>query len=616
MVPASPKTYSSLRPTCWWVLLLAITCHPGAISYAAGEYGNRPEASGEVQRTQLRFSTLVEGNTPLPLLDYRHYAVPDNAAPPGNHFTGRLQLSGEATGGNFRKHRDRFGYTGDRDAPRKHLPEFDFELVQSGSHIFPLERGSVAGAHPDWEFILAPGRVWDEQGDRGYSRVALPFALQERNANCIHNGVMTFLFRDNGDISDAAYQIAGETCAYYQMDLWGKLAATYTRAEIPGADLHIRDYRAEIRRRLRVKPLAELGKDFPGSDHRAFSTPAGKDPAALSLVGYVIDGIHYTGGCQTRQGQYPYCDSLVVPSYSVAKSVFAGGALMRLERRYPGSFQKPVAGLVPECAASENWQGVSLNDLLDMASGNFTQAGFMEDEQAEHTDGLFLSTSHREKIHYSCSYYPRKGEPGTDWAYHTSDTYILGTAMNTLLRQHEGPNSDIFTDLLYRDLLAPLGLSATAAHTRRTYDQRRQPFTGWGLYWLRDDIAKIARFFNDANNSLLHPQQLAAARQQDPADRGPELGPGSHYNNGFWGLEIGENLEGCESEVWIPYMTGYGGVVVLLLPNNSVYYYFADDDAYDWLAVARAAHNIRPLCPGATPGAIQTTATPWGQHVQ
>ncbi len=38
----------------------------------------------------------------------------------------------------------------------------------------------------------------DVAEDGGYSRASLPFTLEERNANCMHNGVLTFLFKSDG----------------------------------------------------------------------------------------------------------------------------------------------------------------------------------------------------------------------------------------------------------------------------------------------------------------------------------------------------------------------------------------------------------------------------------
>ena len=52
-------------------------------------------------------------------------------------------------------------------------------------------------------------------------------ALVERNANCVHNGLLTFLF-DDSKISQVRYQITHETCEYFQFDMWGQVGATYT----------------------------------------------------------------------------------------------------------------------------------------------------------------------------------------------------------------------------------------------------------------------------------------------------------------------------------------------------------------------------------------------------
>ncbi|WP_078083409.1 choice-of-anchor D domain-containing protein [Microbulbifer mangrovi] len=573
-----------------------------ALNGASSEGGGTVEdfdpltGSGNVSRSALTMTTLINGSDPGSLVDFSFYALPANAAMPTNQFEGTLELFGEATGGAFDEHKDAFRYTGTQDATRKHLPEFNFELVQTGSHIVPKQRGSIPSTHPEWEYVLTPGRVWNENGDAGYSRAALPFALQQKNANCMHNGVLTFLFKDDGSVSDVAYQIASETCLYYQFDMWGQLSASYTPQSVSNSASLVGDYQAEVAARMRSKPLSALAQDYPGTDYSAFATPNGKDPLAISLVGFVIDGTHYVGGCSTRQGIYPYCASLVVPSYSSAKSVFAGGALMRLEQKYPGTFNQSIGSYVSECNTNGNWNDVTFGNALDMGTGNYKLASYMSDEGASHTNDLFLPEDHASKINYSCTEYPRKATPGTEWVYHTSDTYILGTAMNTYLQGIEGSGSDIFTDILIDEVLAPLGVSPTAEFSRRTYDSVQQPFTGWGLMWLRDDVAKIGAFLSDESQSVLNQGQLDAALQRDSTDRGLDPLTDYKYNNGFWAHEVSSDMNGCSSPLWLPFMSGYGGISVLILPNDSIYYYFADDDEYQWMDAAQEAHSIRSLC--------------------
>ena len=552
--------------------------------------------SGTVSRTSLTMTSLLNGNDPGALVDYSHYALPTEAAMPDNRFEGSLELFGESTGGAFDEHKDTFRYTGAQDTTRMHLPEFNFEFVQTGSHIIPVERGSVASSHPEWEYVLTPGRVWNESGDAGFSRVALPFALQQKNANCLHNGVMTFLFKDDGSVSDMAYQIAGETCLYFQFDMWGQLDAAYTPHPVTNSTALVSAYQAEINNRIPVKPLSALTQDYPGTDSSRFAAPGGKDPAAISLVGFVIDGTHYVGGCSSRQGSYPYCGSLVVPSYSTAKSVFAGGALMRLEAKYPGTFNQSIGNYVSDCNSNGNWNDVTFGNAVDMGTGNYGLAGYMSDEGASHTNDLFLPEDHASKINYSCTKYSRKATPGSKWVYHTSDTYILGTAMNAYLQGIEGANKDVFTDILLGEVLAPLNVSPTAEFTRRTYDSVQQPFAGWGLMWLRDDVAKIGSFYASGTQSMLDQAQLDAALQKNAADRGLDPLTDYKYNNGFWAHEVSNNMSGCSNPLWIPFMSGYGGITVLILPNNSVYYYFSDDDEFLWMDAAEEAHGIRSLC--------------------
>ena len=129
------------------------------------------------------------------------FTRPPTALPPTQHFQGRLILNAKQLAGGFEVVRNQpFHLTVD-DA-RRSLPPFDFAFVQDGDAIIPVRRGAIASTHPDWELVLEPGRAWDEAGEQGYSRASLPFALEERNANCLHNGVLTFAFRSDGAISD------------------------------------------------------------------------------------------------------------------------------------------------------------------------------------------------------------------------------------------------------------------------------------------------------------------------------------------------------------------------------------------------------------------------------
>src|SRR3546814_16430213 len=107
--------------------------------------------------------------------------------------------------------------------------------------------------------------------------------------------------------------------------------------------------------------------------------------------------------------------------------------------------------------------------------------------------------------------------------------------MNERLKALEGTGADIHADTLLGDILLPLGVSRTADFTRRTYDAVRQPFTGWGLMWTRDDVARIGGFLAAGSQSQasVHQGQTGAPLPPDPPDPGPAPSAGPRHHNGL-----------------------------------------------------------------------------------
>jgi len=498
---------------------------------------------------------------------------------------------------------DRFGLMTLSKTPLVSLPEIKVALVQDGERLLPAKRGLVISEDPYWDYILTPGRVWREPNDGGWSRAALPFALVEKNANCVHNGLLTFGFKADGSVTPAAWQIGSETCAYFQFDAWGIAPTEYARGDIAeAAAIKSRDG-SEISRRLPLRPISALSEAYPDVTPSVFGSTEDIVPSSMTLFGLVADGVHYVGGCETRYGPYPYCDELVIPSYSFAKSLFGGLGLMRLEKLYPGVMQENISDYVPVCAASERWNGVTFENALDMATGHYISVEPEADENAAIDQDFFLVEGQSEKISLACTQYPYREKAGQQWVYHTSDTFLLGTAMQTFLKTHEGPGADIYRDLLVDAIWKPLGLSATLDETRRTNDADAQPFTGWGLFMQRGDLAKLLEFIGRENGQIdgvdmFAPAPFAAALQKDMNDRGllasaAPLG----YNNGFWSYDI-QTYGHCDMPVPIPFLSGFGGLAAVLIPNGTSYYYVSDGGAYSWARAALATETIAPFCRG------------------
>lgn len=507
-------------------------------------------------------------------VDLSAFAPAADAAKAQGHFAGRLHLTGAPMTG-FHMIAEEKGY--ERGDTIRSLPDLDIDLVQHGEALIPAQRGLIPSTHPDWNWIVEPGRVWSEAGDGELTRAALPFALQERNANCTHNGMLTFLFGADGTVSKAAFQIAGETCRYRKFDAWGFVAARYKPGAVADAEAIARRHEELVAARLPVRSIEER------SDALAFATAAGPEP---TVYGAVVDGVHYRSVCATRHGDYPACEVIDLPSYSTAKSVFGGVALMRLEKLYPGSAAAEITAHVPQCA--RGWTGVTLEQALDMTTGHYRSDAYMADEDDPSIAAFFEPGDHAAKIAFACTHYPRKAASGRKWVYHTSDTYLLGTAMAAILREKRGADADLY-DYLVWPLWEDLGLSPTLSTTRRSEDAAAQPFVGWGLTYQPDDIARLSRWLMQGAGGLLDLRLLDAAMQRAPEGGGLPAGfPGFRYRAGFWTRDMGAKL-GCPGSLWVPAMSGFGGISVAMLPGrDTLFYSFGDSDHWDWSAAAVA----------------------------
>jgi len=570
---------SAAGPHAVFLLLLAATAHatePRVLS-AAFLLGDAP--LGE----------------PVPMAEY---TPPPEASPPRHRFSGVLRPQTTSADG-FRLLQDEFDRAAAVGGALRSLPRFDLGYVQDGSDLVPQTRGVQRTDHPYWELILQPGRAWQEPGDGGWSRASVPFALQERAANCTHYGVMTWLFGDAGRVSRAAWQIVSETCAYLRFDAWGVIDGDFETAEAGApAEAQIAWFRCHEAARLPVRPLAALAEDYPGVDPASLGYADGLERDDLTVLGVVADGIHYRSGCPTRNGPYPYCTSLPLPSYSTAKSLFAGVGLMRLEQMSPGASQVPIASLIEACDA-ERWGDVTLENALDMATGNYESVRPYEDEDAAgHLDFIF-SDSHAEKLRLACGLFARRAEPGTRFVYHTSDTYLVGTAMQR--RLDRGGRADVYRELLVDSVWRPLRLGPLLDRTKRTYDRAAQPFAGYGLTYEADDVLRAARWLMEGDGRIggtqvLDRTLLDAALQRRPGDRGLEAGDARlRYNNGFWAYDAGPDFD-CGRPVWVPFMSGFGGIAVAMFPNGVIYYYYSDGHLHRWGSGREAAHVIGDLC--------------------
>jgi hypothetical protein len=498
---------------------------------------------------------------------------------------------------------------------RKTLPPMIVKFVQFNNKIIPENRQLQLTEHPHWDFIIGVGNIWQEAGDDNFSRIAMPFALVEKNQNCVHNGVLSFLMEPQGKTSNFYYQISSETCLYYKADLWGKGEVTYLansrekdqaeRQSIQknNADAIIEKYNNEINTRLKSQPVEALKEQNASIQLSKLALAGAIKPTDMTSFGVIFNGKHYTSQCKTRFGDYPFCQQLVLPSYSTAKSIFGGISMLHLARNYPSIYEEKISDWVDECQ-DDNWQGVTFKHLLNMTTGNYHSIGHSADEAAEHSQEFFNAKTHQEKVAYSCYQFSRKSTPGSTFVYHTSDTYLLGTAINAFIKHQLALSSnqqkvDVFDFIFKQQLWPEINLSSIAYSSRKTTGKQQQTFTGYGLFFIADDIAKLSQFLIDeqTNNSIFLDQKNLKdilLKNQSDKDIHSQY-PFIHYSNGFWKRNVTKLLQ-CKKETWLPYMLGYGGISIVLANNNLQYYYFSDSGHYFWLDAIKELDKLTPLC--------------------
>ncbi len=563
----------------------------------AGQAGESLEQLDEWRNSlSLTYSDLMNGFEFTGPQNELALTPPLDAQPASHRFEGRLELLSEQEGGYMENIR------GELEPTFGYLPEFDYEFVQTDDgYLVPVRRGLIVADHPYWNLHLEPGRVWQEPGDQGYSRASLPFTLSIKGSNSAYSGTLTFLF-DEQSVSRVWYQVTQEVSTYYRINLWGLLDAVYHPQEVDGADEVGDAFARELEKRYPTKPIEEMAVDYPGVDLTAFGS--GVTPEHLSWYGFIIDGVNYVGGCRTRFGIYPYCDSMRVASFSTAKSAFASVALMRLAQKYGADVPDLlIKDYVPEYAlGAGDWEKVTFENALDMATGNYFSTGFMEDDNSQKMGEFFGAQPFDQRIAAAFTA-PSRAEPGTRWVYRTSDTFILMTAMQRFLQGREGEQADIF-DLVVNDVYLPLGVGPGFLSSMRTADNnwQGQAEGGYGLWWTPDDVAKIIAFLNRGDGKIdgeqvLHPGMLAASLQRDADDRGVRIDTRQMYNNAFWATRYSA-ATGFDCEFWITEMQGVSGNVIALFPNGTVYYYFSDNQEFTWSDALREADRLTPICPG------------------
>lgn len=488
------------------------------------------------------------------------------------------------------------------------LPAFSVQVFTEGNKLIPVSNPQIGSRPPQslWQIIFGGGSVWQEPTDEGYSRGQLTVTLVNPFYANAHNGLLTFLYRDN-EITDAWLQIFQENVDWLKQDYWGPIALQLSQANINWVAEARVAYRQLNDEKLPQKPWSELTANVAQSLLDNYHS--GIDGANLSGSGLYYEGDLYYQPTETRYGTFPYPDSMRHGVYSVAKSMAAAVALFHLNHRYPDELTD--ARLVDYIEGLHaGWQDVTLAQVLSMATGTGTAnpSRQAQDPFADETfeddsllTGFSLARSHQEKLHITRQFGDYPWAAGEVVRYNTSYTYLLSVALDNFLLS-KGEERPLW-QVLQEDVYRKLGIRHfKMMHTEENTSQRPYPIMGVGIYPTAEEAIKIALLFQQGGlwqgERLLDANLVSQVTQFTeqtglPAEIDGQANVGRRYHLSFWAQAF-ELSPDCH--IVTPFMLGYGANYVILPGNDTILYRFQDAFNTDKLAMLRVADALSPFC--------------------
>ncbi len=462
---------------------------------------------------------------------------------------------------------DRFDSFSNRRLALSKLPELNITLITQNTISLPLRRGIQPIRHQYWEWMIEPGRVTVTDEQKQY---VFPIALSERNANCTHNGLL--VIHEKKQTLEATLQIAAETCAYLKFDLEYQFKVSRESSPVVNSISkqlirdYLTDYQSEITNRQPVKPMTELVKE-----------PHAFDSNDITIQGLVYDGVTYISDCDYRAGQYPFCSEMIIPSYSLAKSIVIGMAYSSLMAQDDQIGALTVSDWIPECG--DRWRDVTLEQLVNMRTGFYDSDEYMMDESSASFWQFFLLQTAAQKISFACDHFPKRDSKQPPFVYHSSEHFLAGLMMQRYL-QHQTANDTyrLYEDYLVNEVYQSLNLTRIAQFIKKTAGASAVPFSGWGLTMTLADFSKLANFIN-------HNRSPSLAKH----DREGALG----YQDGFW-LYQQKQPRPCQENPII-FMSGYGGISVVFA-KEFTYFVFRDDERFNWLKPYNSLYDKLSTC--------------------
>jgi CubicO group peptidase (beta-lactamase class C family) len=530
-----------------------------------------------------------------------HYFMPFGDAGPALHeFSGALAIT------STKMSYQRIWASGDLGS----FPALKINFFTYQGHLVPIERNKLIESETStWNIILAPGRVWSEPGDSGYSRASFPFTLVHYKWSQTHNGIATFLF-DGMHVSALRFQIVQEAAPQSKFDAWGQTDMKYLPAPLPDQVALTRQFADELAHQTPIRSWTELEQTY---DPKMLDTiDDTTNRGNITLSGLIIDDVVYARACRTRYGEYPYCAQMRHGVYSVSKTLGAMVAMLRLAQKYgDGVFDLKIKDYVDIAGNHDGWSKVTFGDTLNMATGigdiePRRVSSYVEADSSALAGKILAARTTNEKLKLIAAFGNYPWGSGEVFRYRTSDTFVLAVAMDRFIKSKEGPDADLWS-LITREVLQPIGIARMPVlHTTEPGHTPGIPMFGIGMLPNLDEVAKLVKLMRSGGRH--QGEQILSATKLDEAI-GKTMPTGlptgwlkddgeTYYHMSLW-LHPYKAQNGCLLR--IPAMSGHGGTYVIIMPNGITAFRFADGrynnpGTWDSSGLRKVADYIRPFC--------------------
>jgi hypothetical protein len=243
------------------------------------------------------FGDKYKGDGPV----HNYYFIPFEDTEPALHeFSGMLAIASTQMFYHFIWASGNFGS----------FPALKLDFFTYQGRLVPIERNKlIKGVKSTWNIILAPGRIWSEPGDNGYSRASFPFTLinSKSNYGLTHNGIATFLF-DDKNVSALRFQIVQEAAPEEKFDAWGQADMKYLPSSFPDQIALTQKFINEFAHQTPIRSWTKLEQTYDPNALDIIDDTSNRENITLSNL--IIDDVVYARACRTRWGDYPYCCAL------------------------------------------------------------------------------------------------------------------------------------------------------------------------------------------------------------------------------------------------------------------------------------------------------------------